>query len=116
MFSVYVVKCLSCKAVHIWVHIFSQASSKAADVMPDQLQKWLRQQSKDFYAVGFDALVTRWDKYINFGGGYVEKYKFSSRFEYHMFNVLYASVIYLLILPRLTAQYSEINTVRLTWA
>jgi hypothetical protein len=37
-------------------------------------QKWLRQQSKDFYAVGFDALVRRWDKCINVGGGYVEKY------------------------------------------
>jgi hypothetical protein len=32
---------------------------------------WLRQQSKDFYAAGFDALVRRWDKCINVGG-YVE--------------------------------------------
>jgi hypothetical protein len=36
-------------------------------------RRWLRQQSKDFYATGFDALVKRWDKYINAGGGYVEK-------------------------------------------
>jgi hypothetical protein len=36
-------------------------------------RKLLRQQSKDFYAVGFDALVKRWDKCINVGGGYVEK-------------------------------------------
>jgi hypothetical protein len=28
---------------------------------------------KDFYAAGFDALVKRWDKCINGGGGYVEK-------------------------------------------
>jgi hypothetical protein len=28
---------------------------------------------KDFYAAGFDALVKRWDKYIDVGGGYVEK-------------------------------------------
>jgi hypothetical protein len=34
--------------------------------------KWLRQQPKDFYAVGFDALVKRRDMYINAGGGYVE--------------------------------------------
>jgi hypothetical protein len=35
--------------------------------------KWLRQQSKDFYPAGFDALVKQWDKCINVGGGYVEK-------------------------------------------
>jgi hypothetical protein len=34
---------------------------------------YLRQQSKDFYAVSFDAIVKTWDKYINVGGGYVEK-------------------------------------------
>jgi hypothetical protein len=35
-------------------------------------RKWLRQQSKDFCAAGFE-LIKRWDKYINVGGGYVEK-------------------------------------------
>jgi hypothetical protein len=38
-----------------------------------EVWKWLRQQSKDFYAAGFDALVKRWDTCINVGGGYVEK-------------------------------------------
>jgi histone-lysine N-methyltransferase SETMAR len=38
-----------------------------------EVGKWLRQQSKDFYASGFDALVKRRDKCINVGGGYVEK-------------------------------------------
>jgi hypothetical protein len=28
---------------------------------------------KDFYAVGFGALVKRWDKCINVVGGFVEK-------------------------------------------
>jgi hypothetical protein len=37
------------------------------------VRKRLRQQSKDFYAAGFDALVKRRDKCINVGGGYVEK-------------------------------------------
>jgi hypothetical protein len=37
-----------------------------------EVRKWLRQQSKDLYAVGFDELVKRWDKCINFGG-YAEK-------------------------------------------
>jgi hypothetical protein len=38
-----------------------------------EVQRWLRQQSKDVYAVGLDALVKRQDKYINVGGEYVEK-------------------------------------------
>jgi hypothetical protein len=38
-----------------------------------EVQTWLRQQSKDFYAAGFDALVNRWDKCINVGGRYVKK-------------------------------------------
>jgi hypothetical protein len=44
-----------------------------AQMMTDQVRKWLRQQSKYFYAAGFDALVKRWDKCINVGGVYVEK-------------------------------------------
>jgi hypothetical protein len=28
-----------------------------SQMMPDQVQKWLRQQSEDLYAVGFNALV-----------------------------------------------------------
>jgi hypothetical protein len=36
-------------------------------------RKWLSQESKDFCAAGFDALVKRWEKCINIGGGYVEK-------------------------------------------
>jgi hypothetical protein len=38
-----------------------------------EIRKLLRQQSKDFYAAGSDALVKRWDNFINVGGGYVEK-------------------------------------------
>jgi hypothetical protein len=41
-----------------------------------EVRKWMRQQSKDFYAVACDALVRRWDKCINVGGGYIEKYTF----------------------------------------
>jgi hypothetical protein len=52
MFPVYSGKCLSHKAVHNWVEKFSQGHSKV-----NQVQKWLRQQSKDFYAAGFYALV-----------------------------------------------------------
>jgi hypothetical protein len=41
--------------------------------MPDQVREWLRQQPKDFYAAGFDALVKRWEKCINVHEGYDEK-------------------------------------------
>jgi hypothetical protein len=46
---------------------------KKSQMMPNQVRKWLGQQSKDFYAAGFDALVKRWDECINVGEGYVEK-------------------------------------------
>jgi hypothetical protein len=46
---------------------------RKAQMMPDQVQMCLRQQSKDFFALGFDALVKRWDKCIDVGGGYVKK-------------------------------------------
>jgi histone-lysine N-methyltransferase SETMAR len=46
------------------------ADDKEAEMV---VQKWLRQQSKDLHAAGFDALVKQWDKCINVGGGYVEK-------------------------------------------
>jgi hypothetical protein len=52
-----------------------------------EVRKWLRQESKDFCAEGFDALVKRWNKCINVGGGYVEKY-FFSRFEYHVLSYI----------------------------
>jgi hypothetical protein len=38
-----------------------------------EVRKWLRQQSKDFYVAGFDALLRRRDMYISVGGGYFEK-------------------------------------------
>jgi hypothetical protein len=71
MFLVYGVKCLSRKAVpHGWQNFAD------GEEVETEMRKWLRQQSKDFYAVGFYALVKRWDKCINVGGGYVEKFVF----------------------------------------
>jgi hypothetical protein len=43
---------------------------------------------EDFYAAGFGALVKRWDKCINVGGGICREINVFSRFEYHMFYVL----------------------------
>jgi hypothetical protein len=73
---------------------------RKSHMMPNQVRKWLRQQSKGLYAAGFDALVKRWDKCISVGGGLCREINvFVSRFEYHMFYVLYPFVTYLLILP-----------------
>jgi hypothetical protein len=62
-------KCLSHKVVHDWVANILLMTKK----LKWGVRKLLRQQSKDLYAPGFDALVKRWDKCINVGGGYVEK-------------------------------------------
>jgi hypothetical protein len=72
MFPFYGGKCLSRKAVHIWAANVSLMTKRSKL----EVRRWLRQQSKKFYAAGFDALVKRWDKCINVGGGYVEKYMF----------------------------------------
>jgi hypothetical protein len=71
---------------------------RKSQMMPDQVRKWLRQQSKDFYGVGLDALLKRWNKCVNVCGGYVEKNVFFFRFESHIFYVLYPFVTYLLTL------------------
>jgi hypothetical protein len=42
-----------------------------------EVRKWLRQQSKDFYAAGFEPFIKRWNKCINVSGGYVEKLAFN---------------------------------------
>jgi hypothetical protein len=68
MFPVYCVKCLSRKAVQLWWQIF--ADDEEVEMVEGKL---LRQQSKDLYAAGFEALVKRWDKCNNFGEGYVKK-------------------------------------------
>jgi hypothetical protein len=56
MFPVYGWKCLLGKAVHSWARN-SQKDFRKSQMMPDQVRKWLRQQSKDFYAAGVDAVV-----------------------------------------------------------
>jgi hypothetical protein len=38
-----------------------------------EMQKWLTQESKDFYALGFDTLVKQWGNCINVDGGYGKK-------------------------------------------
>jgi hypothetical protein len=56
---------LSRKAVHNWIE------KRGKPFADDDV--WLRKQSKDFCAAGFDALVKQWGKGISVGGGHVEK-------------------------------------------
>jgi hypothetical protein len=74
MFPVYGRKCLLCKVVHNWIEKCHRGGKCFADdeEAETEAQKWLRQQSKDFCAVGFDTLVKQWDKCISVGG-YVKK-------------------------------------------
>jgi hypothetical protein len=73
MFPVYGGKYMSRKAVHSWVQKRGKRFADDEDV-ETEWRKRLRQQSKDFYAAGFDdALVKRQDKWINVDGGYAEK-------------------------------------------
>jgi hypothetical protein len=58
MFSVYVGKCMSCKAVQSWVEkCFADDEGVETEV-----RKWLNNNKKDFYAEGFEAMVKRRSK------------------------------------------------------
>jgi hypothetical protein len=68
------IKNISC----LWWEVFVTSSGKYFadnEEVETEVRKWLRQQSKGFYAAGFDTLLKRRDKCINAGGGggYVEK-------------------------------------------
>jgi hypothetical protein len=96
MFPVYGGKCLSRKAVHKrYVEIRGERFVDFEEVEME-VRKWLRQQSKHFYAAGCDALVIRWDKCIKVGGGFVKKYMFFPGSSITCFCVLYPLVTYLL--------------------
>jgi hypothetical protein len=61
---------------------------RKSQMMPDRERKWLRQQSKDFHAVGFDALVSTGTSAC-VGGGYVEKYFFPQFRITHVLGFIY---------------------------
>jgi hypothetical protein len=56
MFPVYGGKCLSRKSVHKWIEKRGKRFTDDKEVEAGVL-KWLRQQSNDFQATGFDALL-----------------------------------------------------------
>jgi hypothetical protein len=94
MFHVYGGKCLSRKAVHNWIEKLFYGRSKVAD-HETEVRKWLRQQSKDFYAAGkaMGQVYECWWRVCR-------EINVLSSFGYHMFYVLYPFVAYSLTLPR----------------
>jgi hypothetical protein len=67
-----------------------------------EMGQWLREESKDLYPAGFDALVKRRDTCFNVGGGYVDKQFFFPVSNITCFiSILYPFVTYLLTLPRI---------------
>jgi hypothetical protein len=87
MFPVYGGKCLSRKAVHIWVQKFSQGRSKVADD-ETEVQKWLRECVSRTGKTMVQVYQCWWR--------ICREINVFSRFEYHMFYVLYSFVSYLL--------------------
>jgi hypothetical protein len=71
-------------------------------VMPNQVRKWLVEQSKDFYAAGFDALVKRWVQVYQCWWRTCLEINVFLNFKYYIFYVLYPSVTCLLTLPHIS--------------
>jgi hypothetical protein len=99
MFSIYGGDCLSRKAVDNWVENFSKDVRKSR-MMPDQVQKWLRQQSK-LLCCGFRRIGKAMGQVYQCLWRICREMNVFSSFEYHMFYVLYQFVAYLLALLRI---------------
>jgi hypothetical protein len=80
MFSVYGGKCLSRKAAHNWAQKFSRERSKVADDAQPGVEV-AETTVKRLLCCGF-ALVKRWDRCIDVGGGCVEKCHFRVRISH----------------------------------
>jgi len=46
---------------------------KSNEEVKKAVQQWLNGQATEVYDNGIQKLITRYDKYLNFGGDYVEK-------------------------------------------
>jgi hypothetical protein len=75
---------------------------RKSQMMPDHVQKWLRQQPEDFYlCCGFRRTGKAMGQSVLMSVEHISKIKFFFlRYEYHVFYVLYPFVTYLLTLPR----------------
>jgi hypothetical protein len=80
---------------------------RKSQMMPDQAQKWLRQQSKVFYAE-FRRTRKAMGQVYQCWWRICREIDVSSRFEYHMFYVLYPFVTYLLTDPRILHKIARV--------
>jgi hypothetical protein len=83
-FPAYDGKYLSYKAVHNSVEKRGKIFSDDEEI-ETELRKWLRQQSKYFYAAGFDGMVKQWDKNISMLVEDMSRNRCFSWFEYNIF-------------------------------
>jgi hypothetical protein len=67
-----------------------------------EVQKWLRQQSKDLLYCGFQCTGKAMGQVHQCLWRVCRKIIVFSRFEYHMFYILYPFVAYLLTLPHIS--------------
>jgi hypothetical protein len=101
MFPVNGVKCLSRKAVHHWVEKFSQGRSKVADEARSGAEV-AETTVKRLLCCGFRSTGKAMGQVYQCWWMICRERNGFSRFEYHMFYVLYPFVTYLLTLPRIS--------------
>jgi hypothetical protein len=90
MYPVYGGKCLSHKAVHIWVKEFSQGRSKVADdAGPGAEVAEAAVKKKNLWCGFRHTGKAKWDECINVGGGYARKLIFSQVRISHVLRFIY---------------------------
>jgi hypothetical protein len=110
VFPVYGGKCLSRKAVHNWVDEFSLGRSKVADDA---------RPGKEMAEATFILWVSTTGKAM--GQVYqcwwrnCRDIDVFSRFEYHIFYILYPFVTYLLTLPRIQIENTLLKKILTQW-
>jgi hypothetical protein len=96
MFPAHGWRCLLRKVVHNCV----QKRFADEEEVETEMGKWLRQQSKNFYAAGFRHTGKSMGQVYEYWWRICREINNFSRFECHMFYVLCPFVTYLLSLPR----------------
>jgi hypothetical protein len=100
MFPVYGGKCVSCKEVHNWVQKLSYEHSKIADDAQPGAEV-AETTVKRLLHCGFRHPDKSMGQVCQCWWRICHEINLFSRFEYHMFYILYPSVTYLLTLPHI---------------
>jgi hypothetical protein len=105
-FPVYGGKCFSRKSIHKWVEKRGKYFANDEDDVP----KWLRQRVKRLKCCAFRLTSIAMGQIYQCWWRICPEINVISRFEYHIYYVLYPFVIYLLTLPRNIAWNLQITT------